>query len=101
MVASSARKMDDWRVKKMIRTAIIIGSLTLCLIGCSSKDSSTFLADAVQGGMSEVDLGRLAVEHASDPSVKDFAQKMIEDHSQANTQLKSVARQKGITLPPN
>jgi putative membrane protein len=49
--------------------------------------------------MLEVQLGQLAVSKASSPSVKKFGQSMIDDHSKANEELKSLAAQKNITLP--
>jgi putative membrane protein len=64
------------------------------------KPSDTkFLKDAAQGGMAEVELGRLAAEKASSADVKAFGQRMVDDHSKANDQLKSLASQKGVTLP--
>ncbi|HTS61436.1 MAG TPA: DUF4142 domain-containing protein [Candidatus Acidoferrales bacterium] len=59
----------------------------------------TFMTKAAQGGLAEVELGNLAVQHASDQKVKDFGQRMIDDHTKANDELKSIASQKGVTLP--
>jgi putative membrane protein len=42
---------------------------------------------------------QLALEKASRQDVKDFAQRMVQDHTKANDQLKSIASSKGITLP--
>ena len=64
----------------------------------ASADSS-FITKAAQGGMAEVELGNLAKEKASNAKVKEFAQRMVDDHTKANDQLKSVAANKGITLP--
>ncbi len=58
-----------------------------------------FMNDAGPGGVAEVELGRLAVERATSPEVKKFAQQMIEDHSQAGEKLKALAQQKKVTLP--
>lgn len=69
----------------------------------SSKLSSAdtkFVKDAAQGGMEEVELGKLAAQKASDPDVKSFGQKMVDDHSKANDQLQQLASQKGVTLSP-
>src|SRR5262249_35844689 len=66
--------------------------------GIASSDSS-FLRKAAEGGIAEVALGNLAKEKASDPAVKEFAQKMIDDHSKANVELKAVASQKGVAVP--
>ena len=58
-----------------------------------------FMMKAAQGGMAEVELGRLAAEKAQSAEVKKFANTMVEDHSNANTELKSLATKKGVTLP--
>jgi putative membrane protein len=59
----------------------------------------TFAMKAAQGGMAEVKLGQLATEKASDPDVKAFGQRMVDDHTKANDQLKSVASAENMTLP--
>ena len=58
-----------------------------------------FATKAAQGGLAEVQLGKLASEKGSDPDVKAFGQQMVDDHSKANDQLKSVAEKDGMTLP--
>jgi putative membrane protein len=60
---------------------------------------SPFVTEAAKGGMAEVELGKLAADKASSPQVKQFGQKMADDHSKANDELKSIASQKNITLP--
>jgi putative membrane protein len=58
-----------------------------------------FAIKAAQGGMAEVKLGQLAADKASSPDVKAFGQQMVDDHTKANDQLKSIAQGEGITLP--
>ena len=58
-----------------------------------------FAAKAAQGGVAEVQLGKLAAEKASSPAVKAFGQQMVDDHSKANDELKSVAEKENMTLP--
>ncbi len=58
-----------------------------------------FIKKAAQGGLAEVELGKLATEKAASPEVKQFGQRMVDDHSKANDQLKQVASEKGITVP--
>ena len=66
--------------------------------GTASSDSN-FMKKAAAGGLAEVELGQLAVQKASNEQVKQFGQRMIDDHSKANEQLKSVAEQEHVTLP--
>jgi putative membrane protein len=60
---------------------------------------NSFVTKAAQGGMAEVKMGQLAVERASNPKVKQFGQRMVDDHSKINDVLKTTAVQKGITVP--
>lgn len=58
-----------------------------------------FIHEAAEGGMAEVELGRLAQEKASSAEVKSFGKRMVDDHSKANDELKSLAQSKKVTLP--
>jgi putative membrane protein len=58
-----------------------------------------FVMAAGMGGMMEVELGRTATMHAASDEVKQFGQRMVDDHTKANNDLMQVATQKGITLP--
>jgi len=58
-----------------------------------------FAMDAAKGGLMEVEMGRMAADHATNADVKQFAQRMVTDHTKANDELKTIASQKGITLP--
>jgi putative membrane protein len=58
-----------------------------------------FIMKAGEGGKAEVELGQLAKDKASSQSVKEFGQRMVDDHTKANRQLEALAGQKGITLP--
>lgn len=58
-----------------------------------------FMTKAAQGGMAEVEMGKLAKDHAQSQAVKDFGQRMVDDHSKAGDELKSLASQKNVTLP--
>ena len=58
-----------------------------------------FVMEASQGGMTEVKLGKLAQDKASSADVKQFGQRMVDDHTKAGDQLKSIASTKGITVP--
>lgn len=62
-------------------------------------DEKRFVKDALMGGMAEVELGKLAVEKASSDGVKQFGQKMIDDHSKVNEELKQIASKEQISVP--
>lgn len=62
-------------------------------------DDKQFLQDAAMGGLTEVALGKLAIEKGSSDAVKQFGQKMIDDHTKANDELKQLATAGGVNVP--
>ena len=58
-----------------------------------------FLKEAATGGLMEVELGKLAAEKASSAEVKQFGQRMVDDHGKANQQLSTIAQQKNVQVP--
>ena len=63
------------------------------------KETADFMVKAADGGMEEVEMGRAANGKATNARVKNFGQMMVDDHSKANDELKSLASQKNVTLP--
>ena len=72
--------------------------LTASTALADSPDSS-FIKNAAEGGMSEVELGQLAQQKATNPAVKEFGAMMVTDHTAANEKLKAVAAAKQVSLP--
>jgi putative membrane protein len=64
-----------------------------------SNDDRAFMAEAATGGMAEVEMGRLAATKATSAAVKRFGQRMVTEHSNANAELKRLAKREGVTLP--
>ena len=62
-------------------------------------DDKKFAKQAALGGLAEVELGKLAQQKASSDQVKQFAQRMVNDHSKANEELKQIASKEGIEVP--
>jgi putative membrane protein len=58
-----------------------------------------FLRKAAEGGIAEVKLGQLAAQKASSDDVKDFGQKMVDDHTKLNLEIAQVADSMGVMLP--
>ncbi|MGE5103253.1 MAG: DUF4142 domain-containing protein [Betaproteobacteria bacterium] len=64
-----------------------------------STDDRQFAMKAAEAGMAEVELGKLAQQKAQNDQVKQFGERMVRDHSQANDRLKQVVASKNVTLP--
>ena len=67
--------------------------------GATSPQDRVFLKDALEGGMAEVQLGQLALQKSNNADVKQFAQKMVDDHTKMGDQLKPIAQQIGVKIP--
>lgn len=57
-----------------------------------------FVDDASAKGIAEVEAGKLALEKSQSQDIKTFAQQMIDDHTKANEQLRSLAQQKKLEV---
>jgi putative membrane protein len=68
-------------------------------MGKMSAADKKFMMNAAMGGMEEVEMGKLAASNATNADVKAFGQRMVDDHTKANDQLKQLAQTKGVTLP--
>src|SRR5579864_899232 len=65
----------------------------------TTVSDKTFVKKAAEGGLAEVELGQLATQKAASEDVKKFGQRMVDDHTKANDQLKQVAAEQHIDLP--
>jgi putative membrane protein len=63
------------------------------------EDDSEFMVKAANGGMMEVEMGKLAQTKGHSKAVKDFGTRMVNDHSKAGDELKALAASKKVTLP--
>lgn len=70
-----------------------------------TKTSATMMSDtdfakaAAEGGLAEVKLGELAEDKATSKTVKDLGQRMVDDHTKADDNLKTVAAKDNISIP--
>ena len=80
---------------------LMAGAAAAQIQGTANRLGTTdsFVTKAMQGGLAEVQMGQLALQHASSDKVKQFGQRMIDDHSKANEELRKIATMKGITVP--
>jgi putative membrane protein len=59
----------------------------------------SFLTSAAEANLAEIDMAKLVGQKSTDPAVKDFANRMITDHTQASQRLATVAETNGVKLP--
>ena len=64
----------------------------------SKMSAHRFVSKASQDGMTEVKLAELASQKSQNDSVKQFASHMASDHSTANSELESLAKQENIPV---
>jgi putative membrane protein len=58
-----------------------------------------FVRKAAEGGLAEVQLGKLAMERGASEDVKSFGRTMVEDHTQLNKEVAELADTIGTRLP--
>jgi putative membrane protein len=64
-----------------------------------SESTASFMTGVADVGMTEVKLGQLAQEKATNARIKAFGQMMVNDHTKAGDELKALAAKKNVTLP--
>jgi len=62
-------------------------------------DDAMFVKIAASGGMAEVELGKVGSEKGKSSDVKQFADRLVKDHTKANEELKAAAKAAGIEVP--
>ena len=96
--------------KYIWQTALLtVGLATVSAIGADadskqnrgqfSESDYRFVINAARGGMTEVRLGEIAKQKASNQTVRDFGQRMVAEHSKANDELKQIVSNKGAVVP--
>jgi len=65
----------------------------------ASSAGHSFATKAAAAGAAEIADAQLALRNSSRQDVKNFARRMVDDHTKAADQLKSIATSEGIALP--
>ena len=78
--------------------AVLIMATTAMAAEIPSHDRK-FATAAAEAGTAEVAEARLALKNSQRSDVREFAQHMIADHSEANAKLADIAKQLGVKLP--
>lgn len=65
----------------------------------TKEQDAQFMVDAAAISLEEIQLGQLAQSKASAADVKDLATMMVDEHTKALAELKTLAAKKMVTLP--
>lgn len=90
---------SDAKKEEAQKTALADTVNTTDILQINPADAS-FVNNAAQGGMLEVQLSELAQRNGLNMKVKQFGLMMIKDHGKANAELKKLAEGKKLGLPP-
>ena len=98
--AANASKSVSNSAEKVMNSAVnAANSVANAVSGATTASPESFMKDACQGGMAEIELGKLATQKSQNPEIKKFGQMMVTDHTAAGNDLKALAAKKNITLP--
>ena len=81
----------------MSRTLALSLALVVCLMPVYAHHGTEFLSKAVEMNTAEIDLAEMAIAKTHNPKIKEFAQMVLRDHTQALDKAKELlsARQAG------
>ena len=65
----------------------------------TKSSDKTFVKNAMEGSLAEVNYAKLALQKSQDKNVREFATKMIHDHLMLISEMKPLAREMGVTVP--
>ncbi len=82
-----------------MRALIGICSAFFLACGAAAGQPEDFVATAAQGGLAEIELGRIATTKAERDDVAAFAQRMMREHAQLNQRLIEIVTAAGIDMP--
>ncbi len=87
-------------VLPLVALAGFVGVATVeAQIATPSTPDVEFARKAASGGHAEVELGRMALGKSTNVEVRQFAQRMVKDHTRANLELSELAQSQHLLLP--
>ena len=89
-------------VSKSLLFLAIAGASSAAMAANADKaapEPAVFVTKAAQDGMTEVKAAKVALSKSEDPSIRNFANRMVTDHGKANAELATIAKAKGIEVP--
>lgn len=93
------RSAGNTAEKVMNSTVNAANSVANAVSGVTTSGPESFMKEACQGGMAEVEMGKLAQQKSQNAEIKKFGQMMVTDHGSAGKELEELAKKKNVTLP--
>lgn len=82
-----------------MRTFVALAALMLAgNVYAKDIPDKDFLEKAAKSAQMEIAMGRLGQQHASSPAVKEFAQRLVQDHQKAQQELQTLASARGMEI---
>lgn len=94
------------------RATMLAGSLLLFAVGSpamarsddasmqqTASDKTAFMKKAASDGKAEVQICQMALRQSDDAQLKQVAQRLLDDHTQANQQLQQIVQRENVSLP--
>lgn len=93
--------MSKQLIAALLASAIVAASAPAFAQGAASasKESQQFITKAIEGNLSEIQLGKLAQDKGQSQDVKDFGATLVQDHTDANTKAMDIAKQLNVNAP--
>ena len=98
-------QMESYNMKKRVfgSCAVLAASIFATMVPlaahAATDDDKKFLAMAAQSDQNEIALSKVAVDKATNPDVKAFAGKMVDEHMKMTESMKPFADSWGLTPP--
>jgi putative membrane protein len=90
--------VQSWSLVAIIGASALLAAAPQASPNSDAQDKM-FVAQSSEGSLAEVELGKLALKKSQDPEIKQFAQKMIEDHTRLIEDMKPIADEMGVKPP--
>jgi putative membrane protein len=93
-------------MKKAFLIITVVLGITLCIVSCKkdhnnyyTMDNQNFVTQASSSNMFEIAAGNLAINNSTNTNIKAYGNHLVADHTQAATEMTTLANKKGWTIP--
>lgn len=87
-------------MRKIMTAAFILGAVSFAgQAGAADRATAQFMRQAALASRAEVELSRIAQQRGDERDVRQFAGRMVSDHSRAADELERLAEREGVRLP--